>query len=415
MIVTNVIQQHADDATALAETRQAHIRAPFTNLQRLAAADRRLLANLDGLRLAGDAVGPFYDAMRAKMSAGAVFVLTTQALEVKDQASIEGLIAVAQTLPSALDGLLSAFEWVEPVPLRGTVAALLGDPNQFKRMLGVAACGMHRVDPGLVDRHYLHDRDSGVRARAYRTAGELGLQALSGECEAASRTDGDPEVQYWAGWSAALLGEQDRSLKILHEYGASSASYGNPSFRLSLQMMPPSVAHRTLQQLAPDSAHLRRLIEGSGIAGDPVYVAWLIRHMAELETTRLAGEAFTLISGLNLGLAALDRPAPQNFESGPSDDPNDASVDVDPDDGLPWPDVDKIEEWWAANESRFQKGTRYFMGQPVTREHCIDVLKSGYQRQRILAAQYLCLLEPGTPLFNTSAPAWRQQRLLAAM
>jgi hypothetical protein len=35
--------------------------------------------------------------------------------------------------------------------------------------------------------------------------------------------------------------------------------------------------------------------------------------------------------------------------------------------------------------------------------------------QRILAAHYLCLLEPGTPLFNTSAPALRQQRLLAKM
>jgi hypothetical protein len=43
------------------------------------------------------------------------------------------------------------------------------------------------------------------------------------------------------------------------------------------------------------------------------------------------------------------------------------------------------------------------------------VLKTGHQRQRILAAHYLCLLNPGTPLFNTSAPAWRQQRLLAQM
>jgi len=55
------------------------------------------------------------------------------------------------------------------------------------------------------------------------------------------------------------------------------------------------------------------------------------------------------------------------------------------------------------------------MGQPVTREHGIDVLTNGYQRQRILAAHYLCLLDPGTPPFNTSARAWRQQRLLARM
>jgi len=57
-------------------------------------------------------------------------------------------------------------------------------------------------------------------------------------------------------------------------------------------------------------------------------------------------------------------------------------------------------------------GRRYFMGAPVTREHCIGVLTRGRQRQRSLAAHYLCLLEAGTPLFNTAAPAWRQERWL---
>jgi uncharacterized protein (TIGR02270 family) len=88
---------------------------------------------------------------------------------------------------------------------------------------------------------------------------------------------------------------------------------------------------------------------------------------------------------------------------------------MDPDDGLPWPDIQKLQKWWAANGSRFQKGTRYFMGAPVTWEHCIDVLENGYQRQRILAAHHLCLLTPSTPLFNTGAPAWRQQRQLAKL
>jgi uncharacterized protein (TIGR02270 family) len=111
----------------------------------------------------------------------------------------------------------------------------------------------------------------------------------------------------------------------------------------------------------------------------------------------------------------LERMPPENFESGPIDDPDDPNVDMGPDDGLPWPDADRIKDWWAKNSSRFQLGTRYFMGQPVTREHCIEVLKNGYQRQRILAAHYLCLIDPGTPLFNTSAPAWRQQKLLASM
>jgi uncharacterized protein (TIGR02270 family) len=151
------------------------------------------------------------------------------------------------------------------------------------------------------------------------------------------------------------------------------------------------------------------------VAGDAMYIPWLINQMREDPTARLAGEAFSLITGADLSKLSLDRPQPEGFESGPNDDPDDSNVAMDPDEGLPWPDPDKIEKWWTANASRFHKGTRYFMGAPVTREHCIDVLKNGYQRQRILAAHYLCLLEPGTPLFNTSAPAWRQQRLLARM
>ncbi len=85
---------------------------------------------------------------------------------------------------------------------------------------------------------------------------------------------------------------------------------------------------------------------------------------------------------------------------------------MDPDDSLPWPDVEKIQQWWAANASQFQSGTRYFMGALATPEHCLQMLKDGFQRQRMAAAEYRCLLQPGTPLFNTRAPAWRQQRRL---
>jgi uncharacterized protein (TIGR02270 family) len=131
-------------------------------------------------------------------------------------------------------------------------------------------------------------------------------------------------------------------------------------------------------------------------------------------TARVAGEGFTLVSGAELDAQQLWRARPEG-EFGPTDDPGDEDVSIDPDEGLMWPDPEKAAAWWDLNASRFHTGQRYFLGAPVTREHCIDVLKTGYQRQRVLAAHHLCLLEPGTPLFNTSAPAWRQQRLLERM
>ena len=137
--------------------------------------------------------------------------------------------------------------------------------------------------------------------------------------------------------------------------------------------------------------------------------------MATPETARVAAEAFTLITGADFDVLLLWRSRPEDFESGPTDSPRDENVELDPDEGLAWPDPPKVERWWVANAHRFQPGVRYFMGAPVTSEHCLDVLKNGCQPQRVLAAHYLSLLEPGTPLFNTSAPAWRQQRLLAEM
>ena len=162
-------------------------------------------------------------------------------------------------------------------------------------------------------------------------------------------------------------------------------------------------------------ANKRLLIQGAGIAGDAQYLPWLIGQMADDAFARLAGESFSMITGLDLAYLDLDRKPPGDFEAGPTENPEDENVEMDPDDSLPWPDQAKIQQWWAVNGRRFQPGVPYFMGAPVTREHCIQVLKEGYQRQRIAAAEYLCLLTPGTPLFNTRAPAWRQQRWLAKM
>jgi uncharacterized protein (TIGR02270 family) len=270
---------------------------------------------------------------------------------------------------------------------------------------------MHRVDPGIVSARRILDSDPLVRARALRAAGEIGCVEALPACEDAVR-NGDPESVFWAARSSVLLGSRRLALEVLTRAGQNAGSHRFRAFHLLLQHLTLAVVHEVLRNLSTDSGQLRWLIQGTGISGDPTYVPWLIGHMNVDKTARLAGEAFTLVTGAHLGILRLEGARAENFKSGPNDDPNDPNVDLDPDEGLLWPDPQKVEKWWSANSSRFQKGTRYFMGARVSREHCIEVLKNGYQRQRILAAHYLCLLEPGTPLFNTSAPAWRQQQLL---
>jgi uncharacterized protein (TIGR02270 family) len=413
-VVPVVVSQHAEMTAHLHGVRNVLVHAPHVKVEHLLRIDKRLAAHLDGLAISGERGASVCMQALENPDPGVMFAVAVPTIERQDSNGLARLQALASTSAEVRSGLIAAFGWVTASALQGIVARSLSSDDPLARLIAVAACALHRVDPGLASARRIMDPDPLVRARALRTAAEIGCGEVVTACEAALHDD-EPNIQFWAGWSAVLLGNGGVALDALARVARTPGPHRARAFRLSLQAMKTGAARRVLQELATDSKQLRGLIQGAGLVGDPTYVSWLVGQMEKNETARLAGEAFSLITGLDLALLDLERKPPEDFESGPNDDPDDPNVEMDDDDGLPWPDRKKIEEWWAANGSCFQGGTRYFMGAPVTRAHCIDVLKNGYQRQRILAAHYLCLLEPGTPLFNTSAPAWRQQRLLAKM
>jgi len=410
-----VVGAHAEEIVTLFEMRMAQLRMPHVDLSSLNRLDERLLAQCDGLATAAEHGQRLLENEFESPTRGGAFALTALAIEGRDLETLDRLFSLAGDTPLVADGLTNAFGWVEPRHLQGVVRGLLQHEDPRRRAVGLATGASHRVNPGLETSSWLSDPAPTVRARALQTAGDLGLTGLAAACVAAM-ADEDEECQFWGTQSAVLLGNRDSALDGLRRIAMDAiAPYRERAFRLTLQALDTPASHGMLQDLAKNSTERRWLIQGSGIVGDSTYVPWLIGHMPNSSTARLAGEAFTLVTGADLDALQLWKPEPEDFESGPGDDPADENGDLDPDEGLMWPDQQRVEKWWSANSHRFQAGQRYFMGKPVTWEHCIDVLKHGYQRQRVLAAHYLCLLRPGTPLFNTTAPAWRQQRLLAKM
>jgi uncharacterized protein (TIGR02270 family) len=412
-VIPAVLEQHVEELTALWAVRDGLCKAAEVRLRDLARFDERIAAHQDGCVLGGaDALGVL-TAQLAATSAGRVFGVAVVGFELNDRHTIARCVALAEASREGRRGMTSALGWVEPDRLRGIVKDLLTAPSASQRSIGLAACRLHGVDPGATLTAAVKDPDNELRAEAVRIAGVLGRVDLVSELSSA--VDEDESCQFWSAWSSVLLGNPGRALDTLTSVALAAGPHRRRAFSLVCQMMSVSAAHETLRRLAVDSAQIRWVIVGSGLVGDSIYVPWLIKHMADATTARLAGEAFSLITGVDFGRSGLEGKRPEGFQSGPNDDPDDPNVDRDPDDSLLWPDVTKIEKWWEANRALFPKGSRYFMGAPVSREHCIDVLKNGDQRQRMVAAHYLCLLEPGTPLFNTSAPARRQQRLLAEM
>lgn len=414
-VIPVVLSQHAEDALVIHATRTAHTRDPHVKLEQLGRFDERLAAHLDGLAVAGDAARAFVDPLFETPSPSAVFVAAVLAIECGSRESLDRLFALVAALPECASGLRSAFGWVDPVHLKGIVAELLRADDPLRRLTGIAASAMHRVDPGLIASRQFEDAAPPARARALRAAGELGRHELVSAVTSAAATDEDPACSFWGAWSAVLLGDRQRGLGLLRAAAVETGPLQHRALTLALLSSAPEAGRELLRTFSADAARRPELIRGIGLMGDPALVPWLIEQMSDDKLCRAAGESFTLITGADLAWLDLERKPPEGLSTGPTDDPEDTDVAMDPDDGLPWPDVERIRRWWSGNASRFVTGQRHFLGQPPDPAHCIEVLNSGYQRQRMLAAFHRCLLQPGTELFEWRAPEPRQRRALARL
>ncbi|MBS0342350.1 MAG: TIGR02270 family protein [Proteobacteria bacterium] len=406
-----VVQQHEQEAIALRNTRSFLVRAPHVKLNQLRRLDDRLAAHLDGLDVAGEYGSKLAADALESPGPGEIFTATVRAIEERNAVGLEKTLALAQALPDSQAGLVSAFGWVSTSSLRGITKALLEAPDAFRRQIGLAACAAHGVDPAASVAAALKDADAALRARALRVVAALGRVDLLADCVDAT-ADADAHCAFEAARAGALLGDRRGTVSALRSMALVSGPRRPHALALALKLLDPAEVHAVLKSVSQNPAAVRLLIRGIGVSGDPHYVPWLIQQMNSPKLARIAGESFSLITGVDVARQNFERTLAESPEAGPSDDPDDDDIAMDEDHGLPWPDSEKITAWWQASGHRFVAGTRYFMGEPPSLAHCLAVLKEGYQRQRIAAAEWRCVLQPGMPLFNTAAPAWRQQRWL---
>ena len=409
-VTSIVLDQHAEEASFLAILRDYALRAPHYDIAHLDNLDNRLDAHLDGLRIAAPGAQETLLAQFGSHAVGEMFVSVVLAYEA---ANAQVLSRLSEHLRSALEterGYLMALGWLDWDRVSPWIERMLASPEPLFRRLGLAACGMHRHDPGPALLAGLSDADPSVQARAARTAGELRRRDLLPAIRA-HRQHEDATTRFWANWATAQMGD----LQALEPLRTFAERPGEFQYRalcvlLAWQEREPSIAW--IRQWVQDPRDRRIGIEALGLLGDPVCVPWLIQQMSDVPCARVAGEAFSLITGTDLALLDLELQALPDFDAGPNDNPDDPNVAMDPDENLPWPDPQLIERWWQANGGDFQVGTRYMLGLAHGEHSFQQALIHGQQRQRIAAACGLARFRPTEALFPTSAPAWRQKRLL---
>jgi len=408
--VEHVICQHAEEAAFLWGLRDVAIHRPHYNLRDLAKLDERVEAHIDGLRVAGEDGWKLCRKELGWEEEGEVFAAALLAFEAGEEGRVGEVLEVGTKTPQLSRGLISSLGWISWPRAEVQIKKLAVSKSAVLRRVGVAAAAVHRQDPGRPLEDALSDADLPLRARALRAVGELGRSDLRPYLGRNLKGE-DDECRFWAAWSSVLL--RDRyAIPVVQSFVTSKTRRREQALTLAMRRMEFESAHPWQQELAHKAESARLAVIGAGAIGDPVLVPWLIEQMAVPNLARVAGESFSMITGTDLAYEDLERKKPDGFESGPTDDPEDENVEMDPDDNLPWPEPVLISKWWGAHQGEFQKGVRYLLGKPVDDDWLGQVLRIGRQRQRAAAALELAMLNPGQPLFEVRAPGFRQQQML---
>jgi uncharacterized protein (TIGR02270 family) len=401
----HIYDNFADESSFLWHLRRVAIGQPHYLPHDIADLERRIDSHLDGLMTSLDLAWPACEAALASQGPGETFTAAIVAFRSRDTAKIQSIIGAGLGEDRMFKGLVSALGWLPGQIAHPWIEKFLGSKDLNHKHLAIAACSARRENPADYLTRILQRDDcrahAKLHARALRLAGELKRDDLR-NAVAAARSAEDDEVRFYAHWASAMLADW-ASVDGLQAFAAVDGPWRIPALEVAMRALPVPVARSWLSTLAGNPKNQRAIVKATGMLGDPQAVGWLASKMRDAALARVAGESFTLITGIDLDRHDLTVAVPQDVTAGPNDDPADGDVALDEDEYLPWPDAEKVAYLWQTHGRRYAAGTRHFLGQPIDAEALVQTIRTGYQRQRRAAAFELALFQPGCALFNTSA------------
>ncbi|MDX8523715.1 HEAT repeat domain-containing protein [Mesorhizobium sp. MSK_1335] len=310
------------------------------DLHIVAGVDRRLEANLDGLRIAGPVAWPFivaaYDDFPEK---GELFLYAWMAIE-QDDGRMAEAVELGRRSKDEARGLVGALGWHRPESIAPLVRDWIGAQDAFKRFLGVSACLRHGVDPKQMLGRLIRDSDGRVRAAGLRLAGELKRADLANELRTALE-DTEEQPRFWAAWALAEVGSGDLAGPELRKVAAGGGPDAMTALRAAIKAAPDKDARAWMGGLlkSPETAPLA--VRGAGMLGDRTLLHWLIRQMRNPALAPAAGAAFLELFPEARG-ADLFTSEPGQVGSAFQDHFGDDVAKV--------PFADKVKDWGAASQ-----------------------------------------------------------------
>ncbi len=394
-----VIEEHAEDAGMLWRLHERGVGSPIYELRDLELLDERIVAHLEGLLTAGSAGLALARRGLATDAPGAAFVVAYVAFSLADLDAMRQIVQVALANARFMDALVAALSWLDLKDIESPLRLLRRSERAEYRRLAVAVTAAHRVQSEEEFRSAATDADAELRVRALRAIGETKCSNLV-PIVRDRREDPDVRCRFWGAWSAALFGDEVAAEDAFNT-GIEDPELSGFAIEIAMRAGDPGWARGLIRSLAKNELTLRQAIDAAGALGDPTVIPWLLQMIEQPAVAGVAANAFAMITGVDLEAAPFKQDAPADAPEAHEDDAD-----------MRWPSSKGLTAWWHGEQHRFIPGQRFLAGAPVSEPVALQVLHTGYQRQRRGAAIELARLRKDAILFPITARAdWQRRRL----
>ena len=401
----DMYERYVDEASFLWIMRSIAVNQPHYNLADVKALEERVQKELDGLMLAIDTAWEVCEQALDLNGPGEIFTAAIVAFTSHDAVKIQKVVDAGLVSDVTFKGLSSALAWLPSKISYPWMQKFLISKDLNHKYLAISLCEIRRENPGDYLNTFLQREDclqhEKLYTRCLRIIGELKRHDLAPALNKAMASDND-NIAFWANWSAMLLGNKTVVNKM-EPYIFKPSPHQERALNMAFRVLSIDDARHWITRLADDPQNSRSVIKAAGILGDPHAVDWLILKMRETPHARLAGESFTLITGIDLAQNNLTQEPPANYEPLPNENADDGHVAMDEDEHNPWPNATLVEAYWISIQGRFVKGQRYLLGQDINAANLSQHLQNACQRQRHAAAMEWALSDVSQVLPNTRA------------
>lgn len=398
-VLQDIVSQHAEQAAFLWSVRHRAVHQPNHWLRQLRRLDERIDGHLDGLLVAGDVGMRVCREQAESGEAGEAFVLAVAALGCSSLTVFQEAIDAVRPIAGAVGAVAGALAWIGGARAVPYLNELLRSADTKSAEIAIAAAANLRIASSELVQAACSSRMRPVRLRGLRALGQMRCTDLA---YYSPPPDRDGESRFWAAHAGALLGDT-QAVSELCSIAEDGGPHAEAAADLACRAMRLPEATAWHQRLASTP----RLAAKCAVAlGVPDLMEWVLALAEDEAQARVAGEAFSALTGLRLDWEDLEAVQPSLPPAQPSDDPDDENVELDPDENLPVPDPTRMAMWWRANSRKFPPGQRYVLGIPLYAADALtNALRNGSQPQRAGAALDLALRVPGSPVFEIRARA----------